>query len=392
MLKSPILDELRTSRLNIYGATDPPPPPTPKVPKDYFAVVATTEVTLGDGDYVLSTTFDDGVRVWLDNEVMIEYWGPNSPTTKSVTIGGKRGAHIIKVEFIQIEGRYALDVGLSVHEDAKEKLAKRKANAAVALLRMHQPENVWPLLKHSPDPSVRSYLIHRLGPSRCRCRVDPQATRRANRTSPFAGRSFSAWGSMARRTCRSRIANRSCRSSRRCTARRPIPAFMRLANGYCEPGSRRRGSNRSTRTGRRIKSSEHNGWTSSSSDLANDKEKVPPQWYVNGQGQMMVVIPGPVEFVMGSPPTEAGRQDHEMQHKERISRTFALAAKPVTVEQFRQFEKGIHASARLHGHGGIPGRGHKLVHGGEILQLAEQGRGDSRRSVVLRRSKATRSS
>jgi eukaryotic-like serine/threonine-protein kinase len=47
-----------------------------------------------------------------------------------------------------------------------------------------------------------------------------------------------------------------------------------------------------------------------------------------------------VEFVMGSPPTEAGRQDHEIEHKARITRTFALAAKPVTVEQFRQFENG----------------------------------------------------
>ena len=59
----------------------------------------------------------------------------------------------------------------------------------------------------------------------------------------------------------------------------------------------------------------------------------------------MVVIPGPVEFVMGSPPTEAGRQDHETQHKERIGRTFALAAKPVTVEQFRQFEQDVPTSA-----------------------------------------------
>ncbi len=42
--------------------------------------------------------------------------------------------------------------------------------------------------------------------------------------------------------------------------------------------------------------------------LAKDKEKTPPQWYVNGQGQTMVVIPGPVEFVMGSPPTEADRR------------------------------------------------------------------------------------
>ena len=49
-------------------------------------------------------------------------------------------------------------------DDAKEKLAKRQANAAVALLRMNQPDKVWPLLKHSPDPRVRSYLIHRLGP------------------------------------------------------------------------------------------------------------------------------------------------------------------------------------------------------------------------------------
>src|SRR5262249_50914363 len=56
------------------------------------------------------------------------------------------------------------DVALSLHEEAKEKLAKRQANAAVALLRKHQPAKVWPLLKHRPDPRVRSYLIHRLGP------------------------------------------------------------------------------------------------------------------------------------------------------------------------------------------------------------------------------------
>src|SRR4029077_12019586 len=47
---------------------------------------------------------------------------------------------------------------------AKEKEAKRQANAAVALLKMDWPEKVWPLLKHSPDPMVRSYLIHRFGP------------------------------------------------------------------------------------------------------------------------------------------------------------------------------------------------------------------------------------
>jgi formylglycine-generating enzyme required for sulfatase activity len=51
----------------------------------------------------------------------------------------------------------------------------------------------------------------------------------------------------------------------------------------------------------------------------------------------MVVIPGPVEFVMGSPPTEADRRFDEVQHKRRISRTFAIAAKPVTKGQFLRF-------------------------------------------------------
>ncbi len=46
-------------------------------------------------------------------------------------------------------------------EEAKEALAKRQANAAVALLELNQPEKVWPLLKHGPDPRARSYLIHR---------------------------------------------------------------------------------------------------------------------------------------------------------------------------------------------------------------------------------------
>jgi formylglycine-generating enzyme required for sulfatase activity len=53
----------------------------------------------------------------------------------------------------------------------------------------------------------------------------------------------------------------------------------------------------------------------------------------------MVMIPGPVEFVMGSPPTEEGRQAVESQHPRRIGRTFALAAKAVTVREFRLFLK-----------------------------------------------------
>src|SRR5262249_10014505 len=85
--------------------------------------------------------------------------------------------------------------------------------------------------------------------------------------------------------------------------------------------------------------------------LREDKEKTPPQWYVNGQGQTMVVIPGPVEFLMGSPPTEEGRSVYESQHKRRIGRTFALAAKPVTVREFRRFLRDNQLEAWFEGGG-----------------------------------------
>ena len=347
-------------------------------------MVATTEVTLGDGDYVLSATFDDGVRVWLDNEVVIEYWGPNPPTTKSVTVGRKRGRHIIKVEFIQIEGRYALDVALSIHEEAKEKLAKRQANAAVALLRMNQPAKVWPLLKHSPDPRVRSYLIHRLGPLGAdagaivkRLDEEPDITiRRALLLSlgEYGEKELSPEDRKAL-----------------------LPKLQEMYRTDADPGLHA-ASEWLLRTWKQEAwlKQVNEEWAKDKEQrekrldgikqlLTKDKEKTPPQWYVNGQGQTMVVIPGPVEFVMGSPPTEAGRHDDEIQHKKRIGRTFALAAKPVTVEQFRRFDEGRpRLLRRTPARRNCPVVGMSWYHGGEILQLAEQGRGDSRRSVVLR--------
>ncbi|MDZ4850086.1 MAG: formylglycine-generating enzyme family protein, partial [Pirellulaceae bacterium] len=72
--------------------------------------------------------------------------------------------------------------------------------------------------------------------------------------------------------------------------------------------------------------------------LTNENEKPSRQWFVNGQGQTMVIIPGPVEFRMGSPVAESGHQAAEKQHNKRIGRTFAIAATPVTTEQFLRFD------------------------------------------------------
>jgi formylglycine-generating enzyme required for sulfatase activity len=64
------------------------------------------------------------------------------------------------------------------------------------------------------------------------------------------------------------------------------------------------------------------------------------RWYVNGQGQTLTVLRGPVDFRMGTPHTDPERAEAaERSHMRRIPRTFAVATKPVTVKQFKRFLK-----------------------------------------------------
>jgi formylglycine-generating enzyme required for sulfatase activity len=64
------------------------------------------------------------------------------------------------------------------------------------------------------------------------------------------------------------------------------------------------------------------------------------RWFVNGQGQTFAVIEGPVEFRMGSPPTEPKRvATMETPRRLVIPRRFAIAAKEVTIEQWQRFER-----------------------------------------------------
>jgi len=51
-----------------------------------------------------------------------------------------------------------------VSEEAKDRLAERQARAAVALARLGRANEVWPLLRHSADPRVRSFMINWLNP------------------------------------------------------------------------------------------------------------------------------------------------------------------------------------------------------------------------------------
>jgi formylglycine-generating enzyme required for sulfatase activity len=62
------------------------------------------------------------------------------------------------------------------------------------------------------------------------------------------------------------------------------------------------------------------------------------RWYINRQGQTFALVAGPVEFRMGSPGLERERyKQEETCHRRLIPRSFAVATRKVTVEQFQRF-------------------------------------------------------
>jgi formylglycine-generating enzyme required for sulfatase activity len=215
----------------------------------------------------------------------------------------------------------------------------RQANAAVALLRMKKEDKVWPVLKHSPDPSTRTWLMHRVAPYG----VDPAvliqrladepdvSTQRALILSlgEFDESALSAAGRATLAPKLQEIYRASNDAGLHSAAEWLLrvwghEAWLRQRNGeWAQDGAQRE---------RRL---EDIGQT-----LAKQKLAAPPQWYVNGQGLTMIVLSGTEGFLMGSPDTEANRLDIETRHLKRIGRSFALAAKPLTMEQSRQFAKG----------------------------------------------------
>ena len=51
-----------------------------------------------------------------------------------------------------------------ITEETRDRLAERQARAAIALLRMGKAEEVMPLLRHSADPRLRSFIVNWLNP------------------------------------------------------------------------------------------------------------------------------------------------------------------------------------------------------------------------------------
>jgi hypothetical protein len=193
-------------------------------------------------------------------------------------------------------------------EDDKDDLAGKQANAAIAFYRLHEDnDRIWGLLRHSQDPRVRTFLIHRL----CRLGITPlDVIDRFSQEQDISAK-------------RALILSLGELSPQDIGDEKPLvlDTLLPIYQNDRDPG---------------LHSAvdwllRHWGYRD---DLKQADEKIGTstdplparRWYINGQGQTMAVVVGPVELLMG-----------DSLRRECIPRSFAIAAKEVTVEQFLRF-------------------------------------------------------
>jgi formylglycine-generating enzyme required for sulfatase activity len=216
------------------------------------------------------------------------------------------------------------------HLAARDDLAKRQAAAAIALLRRGQGELVWPLLRHGPDPTRRSYLIRDI--ARSNVSADLIVRRLEHETDVSARRALilvlGGFGAQ-----QLTLPERKHLASKLLRLYRTDPdAGVHSAIDWL------------LRYGKEGMSDRPLDWNEGDALHAIDHELAgqPPstrKWFVTTEDHTLVMIDGPVEFTMGSPEYETYRPkgSEEAQHRMRIPRSFAVATKEVTVAQFQRF-------------------------------------------------------
>jgi formylglycine-generating enzyme required for sulfatase activity len=212
--------------------------------------------------------------------------------------------------FVPLEKEAAGPSRPAAQRDDRLAQQRRQANAAVALAVLGRWEKARWLLRHTPDPTVRSYLIDRLGPCGADAaalvallNVDVEVSIR--RASMLALGEFDEDGLPLRE--REKL----------------IPALARWYRDDPDPGIHGAAAWLLGRWGqqRRLAVAERVPATAGAPKLK--------RWYVNCQGQTMVLLPpGTFQRALATQP-----------YQNRVDHRFALAAREVSVAEFLRFRK-----------------------------------------------------
>ena len=188
--------------------------------------------------------------------------------------------------------------------DMRDAHWKKQAIAAVALLGLGETQPVWPLLKHSEDPSLRSFVVHYLGHFRAdhqrlakRLEIENQVSIRRALILSLGGLNPAFMSQNERNQLANQIRDFSLND--------PDPGIHSAAEWTLE------------RWGEAVDRKPFNPLEKTGSSV---KKSGSYRWYVNHEGQTMVVVANPSQFGTGA-----------------IDDPFAVSAREVTVEEFRRF-------------------------------------------------------
>ncbi len=235
-------------------------------------------------------------------------------------------------------------------EAEKDRTAERQGRAAIALVRLGAAENVWPLLAHSPDPRLRSLIIQWLGSMGADVRTTCDSFRKLTGL-----RVHAPSATLNDRNDVQHDPNRSILFDRTTSMLRALI----LALGQYTPdglliGDREWATHELLHLYRDDPDAGVHGaaawalirWgmqervTSIDSELSHLKDRGTRRWEVNSLGQTLVVVDGPLDFQMGSPPSEPDSdRNEEVSHSRHIPRRFAISSTEVSVAEFDGFFK-----------------------------------------------------
>lgn len=83
--------------------------PAANVPADNFSVRWTRSLYFERGTYRFRVTVDDGVRVWVDDALIIDAWTDGSPRTFTADLALAAGNHALRVEYYERGGSARID-------------------------------------------------------------------------------------------------------------------------------------------------------------------------------------------------------------------------------------------------------------------------------------------
>jgi formylglycine-generating enzyme required for sulfatase activity len=209
-----------------------------------------------------------------------------------------------------------LDAAASGGSEAeRDGLMKRRANATMALVRLGHSEELWPLLKSSATPCLRTVLIHRLAP----CGVDGKMLLERLKVEEDASIRQAILLALGEYQSDEFAPGDPETLVQRCLSlyrSDPAPAVHAGAEWLLRKWGHREAVE------------------AACAELAG---RSVGDWYVTGQLQTMIVLRGPHVLPGWSWQASLEGEGSGTALVDRIDRDFAISAHEVTIEQFRRF-------------------------------------------------------